>query len=206
MNKMKSFTLLFFTPFFLYSQDKLIDFEGNSTEVKVLEINETEIKYKKFSNLEGPLYTINKENVYEIQYANGEIEQLNKKVVEVDDAYENLEKNNIDAIFAKGNKVFVENVNSAKPKAIMYLEEHITKWGYWEVTKNIYEADFIIEYHFSKKALADKGAKVILKTRNGIVYKESQEYLAKGRHQHGFNPSSWVANKVVEQYLKENFK
>src|SRR5690606_34804993 len=133
------FKILFLIPFLLYSQDKLIDFEGNSTEVKVLEINETEIKYKKSSNTEGPLYTINRDKVYEIHFSNGEIEKINNKVMEVDNSYKELEENNLDLIFSKGNKVFIENVNLAKPKAIMYLKEHLVKWGYWEVTDNEYE-------------------------------------------------------------------
>ncbi|MBA5629605.1 hypothetical protein [Moheibacter lacus] len=205
---MKQFYLLILIVISQYviSQDKIHFIEGDSIEVKVLEINETEIKYKKFSNLEGPLYTVDKSSVYEIYFSNGEVEKLNKNITDIDNQYLELESSNIDVIFSRGKKVFVDNPNLAKPKAIMYLREHLEQWGYWEVTENIYEADFIIDYYFSKKAMADKSAKVILKTRNGIIYKESREYYAKGRHNHGFNPSSWVANKIVEQYLKVEFK
>ena len=40
--------------------------------VKVLEITLTEIKYKRASNMDGPLYSIAKSDVFMIKYANGE--------------------------------------------------------------------------------------------------------------------------------------
>ena len=42
----------------------------------VMEINGTEIKYKKWSNQEGPLYSINRSEVYSINYRNGEVELI----------------------------------------------------------------------------------------------------------------------------------
>lgn len=44
---------------------------GEEWKVKVLEINEETIKYKRCDNFDGPLYTIGKEKVYAITYTNG---------------------------------------------------------------------------------------------------------------------------------------
>ena len=60
-----------------YSQDKLFKPDGTKLEVKVLEVNQTEIKYKKWSNQVGPTYTINKNEVMMILYQNGENEVIN---------------------------------------------------------------------------------------------------------------------------------
>ena len=44
---------------------------GDELSVKVEEINETQIKYRKCSNLKGPLYTKNKSDVLLIRYPDG---------------------------------------------------------------------------------------------------------------------------------------
>ncbi len=63
----------------IYSQDKIYLKDGTEVLTKIIEINTTEIKYKKFSNIEGPLYTISKSNVLMIIYKNGETEVIAKK-------------------------------------------------------------------------------------------------------------------------------
>lgn len=51
------------------AQDMITKRTGEKLEAKVLEISTTEIKYKRFSNLEGPTYVIPKNEVMLIQYA-----------------------------------------------------------------------------------------------------------------------------------------
>ncbi len=55
-----------------YSQDILVKKNAEEVKVKVLEINSNNIKYKSFNNLEGPTYTINKNEVFFIKYKNGQ--------------------------------------------------------------------------------------------------------------------------------------
>ena len=50
--------------------------DGNTIVSKILEITANEVKYKKFTNLEGPTYTISKAEVKVINYANGEKESF----------------------------------------------------------------------------------------------------------------------------------
>ncbi len=56
------------------AQDILVKKDGNIVKAKVMEITPTEIKYKRFSNPDGPLYTIEKNVVLSIVYENGEKE------------------------------------------------------------------------------------------------------------------------------------
>lgn len=56
----------------LFSQDVIVKRDGSTIISKVLEVTQTEVKYKKLSNLEGPLYTIDKANIMAINYENGE--------------------------------------------------------------------------------------------------------------------------------------
>ncbi len=54
------------------AQDLIVQKDGSIIKSKVYEVTQTEIKYKKFSNLDGPLYTIGKSDILSINYENGE--------------------------------------------------------------------------------------------------------------------------------------
>lgn len=56
--------------------DKIVLKSGDEYIVKIIEINDSEIKYKRCDFLEGPLYTIHKSKVYLIQFSNGIIEHI----------------------------------------------------------------------------------------------------------------------------------
>ena len=54
------------------AQDLITTKKGEDIQAKVLEVSSTEIKYKKFSNLDGPTFVINKNEVLMVRYENGE--------------------------------------------------------------------------------------------------------------------------------------
>jgi len=56
---------------FVKAQDIMTLRDGNDLIVKVTEINETEIKYKDFKNLDGPIRVVYKSDVFSIKYENG---------------------------------------------------------------------------------------------------------------------------------------
>ncbi len=70
---MKTFILAFITlsAFSAMAQDTIFTRSGEVIPAKVYEITATEIKYKKPSNPDGPMYTTSKENVTLIEYKNG---------------------------------------------------------------------------------------------------------------------------------------
>lgn len=55
----------------LSAQDRIILKNGNTLEARVMEIQSAEIKYKRFDNLNGPLYSLPKPDVFLIMYENG---------------------------------------------------------------------------------------------------------------------------------------
>lgn len=55
----------------LSAQDRIILKNGNTLEAKVQEIQVSEIKYKRFDNLNGPVYSLLKSDVFLIMYENG---------------------------------------------------------------------------------------------------------------------------------------
>jgi len=58
------------------AQDTLYTVAGEKICAKVTEITETELKYKKTSNLDGPTYVVNKNTIALIEYKNGTKELL----------------------------------------------------------------------------------------------------------------------------------
>lgn len=60
----------------LWAQDLIFFRTGDSLEVKVLEVGVSEIRYRRWSNLQGPLYVTNKTEVKRIQYLKGEADEF----------------------------------------------------------------------------------------------------------------------------------
>lgn len=72
--------LFILSAFFCKAQDVLVKTDKSEAKVKVVEITESTIKYKKWENPDGPLYNITKSDVFMIIYSNGEreiIKQIN---------------------------------------------------------------------------------------------------------------------------------
>lgn len=63
----------------LSAQDYIMLLNGDEIKSKVLEINNDNIKYKKYSNLNGPTYTINKSEIFLIKYQSGDKDIFNAK-------------------------------------------------------------------------------------------------------------------------------
>jgi len=59
-----------------YAQDVIVKKDGSTILSKVVEIGSAEVKYKKFSNQDGPMYTILKTEIQAINYENGEKESF----------------------------------------------------------------------------------------------------------------------------------
>lgn len=58
------------------AQDVILKKDNTTVLSKVLEITNAEIKYKKWSNQDGPTYSINRSEVTRINFQNGDVEQF----------------------------------------------------------------------------------------------------------------------------------
>lgn len=78
MKKSAYFILIFLisTVYKIYAQDYLITNKDEFYKVKVIEINNTEIKFKSFNNLNGPIKVLPIELIKSIKYENGEVEKF----------------------------------------------------------------------------------------------------------------------------------
>jgi len=60
------------------AQDFIVLKTGDEIKSKVIEISQTEIKYKKFDNPDGPTISMDKQTVFMIRYANGTKDIINQ--------------------------------------------------------------------------------------------------------------------------------
>ena len=56
--------------------DEIMLLNGDEIQAKVYEIGTEEIKYKRCDNLDGPIYSKKKNEIFRIKYANGSIEKI----------------------------------------------------------------------------------------------------------------------------------
>jgi hypothetical protein len=75
LNPKSILIILFFNSYFIASgQDSLFYNSGDKLAVKVLEITPTNIKYLKWNYKDGPLFIVDKSDLFKIIYQNGDIE------------------------------------------------------------------------------------------------------------------------------------
>ena len=70
------FLLLLLSSTSAFAQDVIVKKDGATILSKVIEIGTSEVKYKKFSNQNGPTYTIRISDILSINYQNGEREEF----------------------------------------------------------------------------------------------------------------------------------
>lgn len=54
-----------------FAQDVIVQKDGSTIQAKVIKVSQSEVEYKKFSNLEGPTYSISTRDLQCINYENG---------------------------------------------------------------------------------------------------------------------------------------
>ena len=64
-----------------FAQDVIVKKDGSTIISKVTEIGSAEIKYKKWSNQDGPMYTISVSDVARINFENGTVESFVKETL-----------------------------------------------------------------------------------------------------------------------------
>ena len=105
------FTVTLFSLIFIikaYSQDLIIKKNGDNIKCKVIEISLTEVKYKKFENIDGPIYTLLSKEIESIKYENG-----------TKDIFNGYKKNKIPFKFIDTSRI---RYNIVKKKTISFFE------------------------------------------------------------------------------------
>ena len=112
------------------AQDVINYQNGGQMQAKILEISETEIKFKKFSNLEGPVYTIGKNTVTSIMFENGETEVFgNQPVV------------NDNSIIAVSGKEYSINGEPCCKQELLEFVKGNNELAYYKLDKGFYKKE-----------------------------------------------------------------
>ena len=96
--------LILIIPFLGNSQDFIFKKNGDEIKAKIVEIGKDEIKYKKFENLEGPIYVIEKSIIFLIKYENGSKDVFNKETDENKENKKNVVENKSETPAISDNK------------------------------------------------------------------------------------------------------
>ena len=64
-----------------HSQDVIITKKGDEIKTKIVEVGLSTIKYKRFDNIDGPIYEITKADIFIIKYANGSREMFKDSIM-----------------------------------------------------------------------------------------------------------------------------
>jgi len=97
----KLLLILLCLPMIGFGQDNILLQTGEEILSKVIEVNQDLIKYKKHTNLEGPIYSIDIKNVFMIKYANGEKDIFRKNEYDNNVDFDNG-KNAADTLHSAG--------------------------------------------------------------------------------------------------------
>ena len=136
------------------AQDMIVKKDGNVIQTKVIKIGTSEVEYKKWSNQDGPQYSIAISDILAINYKNGEKETFDNvgANVTVADASINTPKEE-QPIIAPDNEKLINLYNNqvvqpVKPKFKDKLARRMfTVWG---ITDNSILSDSHISVNFSK--------------------------------------------------------
>jgi len=186
---------------YLYSQDTIQTTSGKEIIAKVTEVSSKEIKFKKYNNLDGPTYNLNKNEIISIVYLNGETEVFTKVKTAENPIKELSDTELFEKLTKKNNKVYIDSDNA---NAIIHATNIIGIWGYWAITKNKEEADFILKFNIRYTAIGDAfGSAQFINPKNGRILKTTKEMNTFMNLD--FNTKRGVINKIVKKGIKPMF-
>ena len=90
----------------VFAQDVIVKNDGTIIKSKILEVGTTEVRYKKFNNLDGPVYSLRKSDILSLNYENGDTDSFQDKEV---DSNQNDSKHE-EFVLNAGTNIPVQNI------------------------------------------------------------------------------------------------
>lgn len=176
------------------AQDLIIAKNGNDIRAKVVEISQTEIKYKRFDNLNGPTIVIPKSGVLRINYENGTKEVFDS----APEAAAAPSKQDIRAMIAPKNKVYIQSFDKVSEEA---AKDELTRSKKWVLVNAKDKADFIISPTLDADSRASYSGYVeILDPANGKSVYRTPRFKARGFRE--ISGKRAVMEQVIEHLTK----
>jgi hypothetical protein len=111
--------LLLLLPKYFFAQDIIVMRSGEEIQAKILEVNELEVKYKKFDYQDGPTFIVSKSKIFMIKYADGSKDVFSETATAATSKKDSL----------YGSNIISTNVFSFFWGDISFAYEHINKTG-----------------------------------------------------------------------------
>ena len=114
------------------AQDIIVLKDGDLKQVKVIEVGENDVKYKKWENIDGPTYTISISNILSINYQNGAKDSFadyKEKKSDVAQSISEASVNISSSINDKGGKIASNISNFAKKQDLYTRARNLRTWG-----------------------------------------------------------------------------
>ena len=89
----------------LYAQDIIVTHESERIDVNVIEVSETEVKYKKADNPDGPTFVLSTSKIASIIYKNGDVQTFKQQVVQQKSGSVTTVRDAADIVFVPGQKI-----------------------------------------------------------------------------------------------------
>ncbi|NOZ35387.1 MAG: hypothetical protein GXO80_08825 [Chlorobi bacterium] len=158
-----------------FSQDIITKYDSTKIEAKIIEVNLKTVKYKKYSNQDGPVYVINKSDIHDILYKNGDRDVFTEKDNSASAAPDFKEnKGLLKTLAAKGNRVYIDAIDK---NAAIHAKRKLKSLGYWKITDNKNLADFILSFDIEYTWDSANGyAEFINPETNEIFFKTEREF------------------------------
>lgn len=110
----------------VYAQDVIVKKDGSTILSKVLEVNVSDIKFKKYSNMEGPTYTIPIKDILSINYSNGDKDTFGNMLIQSNDK-PNTTENSLSSYVNDG---LISNNNDRDVSCNLEKSNKNAKWIY----------------------------------------------------------------------------
>lgn len=161
MNKFLLFAFLLLISVFGNSQDKIHLWDGDSLSVKVTENSKSKITYKKFDNLSGPSYVLNKSQISKIIYENGETE-----------TYKRTAAPTVENESGTKDRDFNDDFDRIKEKSTRFNKKrHLLGFNYGQM--------IILNMEFSYEVILTKSGFIGLKIPFNVGMNLKNQYLKK---------------------------
>ena len=198
MNKSFFFIFFLFGISNTYSQDTIyVKNEKEPIISKIIEINSSEVKYKKFNYQDGALFIIEKNEIERINCKNGDTQTFIKK-------NESQESKSLIA----NSKIYLQYSTTEKKKnvekidALNILRREINNLASCKIVNSIDDADFVIEIQATKYMITKRRVKlkvIHLLTKENIF--ESEWEKGAPSEFNGFSGTRQATGRVIKRQL-----
>ncbi|WP_271423592.1 hypothetical protein [Aequorivita sinensis] len=165
------------------AQDMMVTTEGETLEVKVLEITPDVIKYKKYSNIDGPLYSTSKNEVKEILFENGDKEVFDSISVNDDSR--------------KAVYIRMSEDSKVEPSDELW-EKEIERVPGLRKVRNIEDSDLIFEFR-TRRAMGEARVSVTVYDSTNKKIWESKKYRGTTNAFNRMSPTFHAIRKAMEK-------